>query len=875
MGLFDYLSSLFRGSRQESEAEHEEAVRAAFKARCKHFKALLSANKRALGAMANLEDAMRGERFFNMSFVRGQCTTMVTNVFNMVRHLNALSDNAHAGLRDQLKIIQKPIGEILAPKQVESNLPLVLPIEQANFAQVFEVGGKMASLGEAKRSFGQNIPSGFVITSAGFRYFMNETGLQDEVNRRFQMMDQASLANMFSTSAVIRAQIEQTFVPEKLAQAIQEKVAGVVRELGQNAGNARFAVRSSAVGEDSLGVSFAGQFSSELNVTADGVLAAFRRVVASKYGVSALSYRYRRGIADEDMPMSVGVIAMVDAVCGGVAYSVDPLRKNGPVVINAVWGLPKTVVDGTAAIDTFAVNRDVPMTITERTIGEKREKTICSPTEGLCTVPLEAHEVSAPCLGDEQIIEVANVAVGMEVFYGVPQDIEWAYTRDGRFVLLQSRPLLDAEMDSHRIEPYMGTARLLASGGVCVSPGGASGPVHLVRREDDLLTFPQGGVLVVENAHAHWASVLGRACAVLTEYGGAAGHLASVAREYGVPALFGVEGACGLAENGQIVSVDADNRRVLEGEVENLTPAVKPRKLFVGSPVHKLLGRVVSHIVPLNLLNPESSEFVPSSCRTLHDIIRYCHEKSVEEMFRVDESIFAERCGRQLKYNGAALQYFVVNIDHGFCSPAQGRYISLEEICCKPMLAIWEGMVAVPWSLPQGSGARGFMSIVSESACNPELEITNPSMRLTRNYFLVDRDYCSLQASFGYHFCAVEAQAGEDAHENFVSFHFKGGAANLGRRKQRISALSDVLSECGFIVDVKEDTLSAMAEELSAKDAHVLLRILGYLIIHSRQIDATLHNRELREAFADTLRTGIAQVRGTDNAAETIAETTS
>ena len=868
MGFVDYLSSLFGSSRQEAANEHEKAVRAAFKARCKHFKSLLAANKRALAAMANLEDAMRGERFFNMSFVRGQCTVMVTNVFNMVRHLNALSDNAHAGLGEQLKIIQKPIGEILSPKQVESNLPLVLPIEQANFAQVFEVGGKMASLGEAKRSFGQNIPSGFVISAAGFRYFMSETGLQDEVNRRFLMMDQANLENMFSTSAAIRAKIEQTPVPEALERAVADMVARITAKEGQNSDSVRFAVRSSAVGEDSLGASFAGQFSSELNVTADGILAAFRRVVASKYGVSALSYRYRRGIADEDMPMSVGVIAMIDAVCGGVAYSVDPLHKNGPVVINAVWGLPKTVVDGTAAIDTFTVNRDVPMTIVERTIGVKHEKTVCLPTQGLTTVPLEEHEVSAPCLTDDQIFEVAKVAVGMEVFYGVPQDIEWAYTRDGQFVLLQSRPLLDAEVGSHSIKPYTGAAKILASGGVCVSPGGASGPAHIVRREDDLFSFPQGGVLVVENAHAHWASVLGRACAVLSEYGGAAGHLASVAREYGVPALFGLEGACGLAENGQKISVDADNCRVLEGEVENLTPAVKPRKLFAGSPVHKLLGRVVPHIVPLNLLNPESPDFVPSSCRTLHDIIRYCHEKSVEEMFRVDESIFAERCGRQLKYNGAALQYFVVNIDQGFCSPVQSRYISLEDICCKPMLAIWEGMIAVPWSLPQSTGARGFLSIVSESACNPELEVTNPSMRLTRNYFLVDRHYCSLQASFGYHFCAVEAQAGEDAHENFVSLHFKGGAANLARRKQRIAALADVLSECGFIVDVKEDTLSAMAEELTAKDAHVLLRILGYLIIHSRQIDATLHNKELREAFADTLRLGIAQVKGPENAEE-------
>ena len=158
------------------------------------------------------------------------------------------------------------------------------------------------------------------------------------------------------------------------------------------------------------------------------------------------------------------------------------------------------------------------------------------------------------------------------------------------------------------------------------------------------------------------------------------------------------------------------------------------------------------------------------------------------------------------------------------------------------------------------AGARGFLAVVAESASNPELEITSASTRMTRNYFLVDREYCNLQASFGYHFCTVEAQAGEEEQENYVNFHFKGGAANRARRLLRINALADVLSENGFIVEVKEDTLSARAEELSASEVLELLNILGYLLIHTRQMDAALNGEDSRVAFADTLRKGIAQV---------------
>ncbi|MDL2316930.1 phosphoenolpyruvate synthase [Desulfovibrio sp. OttesenSCG-928-A18] len=857
MGIFDAVSALFRGERRSSEqGKQEEELRRAFKTRCSHFRSLLSANKRALATMATLEEAMQGQRLFSMSFVRANCTTLIAAVFNMVRHLDALSGGAYPELLDRLKDIQQKIDCIISPKNEPVSGPLVLPMEAIGIELAHEVGAKMASLGEARQSLGRTIPKGFVITASGFKRFIEANKLQEEINRRMQITDLAKLDAVFALSSSLQQLIITSPVPDDLERAIMEQYEA----MADSGPEPRLAVRSSAIGEDAIGTSFAGQYRSELNVTRDSLLDTYKEVVASKYGVTAMTYRVNRGISDDEVPMCVGCLEMIPATAGGVAYSMDPMGREAGVVINSAPGLPGAVVDGSVDVDVFRVSREKPRRILHRHVPLKRFRLECSPDEGVLKRPLDDADASAPSLDDEQILQVAKCALEFEDLYDQPQDVEWAFAPDGGLVVLQSRPLSGMEEALEGACVPEGTV-VLAEGGICASPGVGAGPVFVVRRDADMLRFPPGAVLVVEQAHARWAPILNRASALVAEFGGAAGHLASVAREFRAPALFGVENALRLLAAEQEVTVDADARRVLQGRVEEvLAHKREPRVSFAGSPVHAVLAKTVHHIVPLHLLHPESPTFSPAFCETLHDITRFCHEKAVEEMFRMDESLFCGRCGKQLKYKGGKLQYYVVDIENGFCEPVPGKYIEMEQICCPPMHALWEGMIAIPWAGPVGTTARGFLALVAESAGNPDLEVTRASDRMLRNYFLVDREYCNLQASFGYHFCTVEAQAGKADQENYVNFHFKGGAANIARRLMRVNAIADVLAENGFIVEVKEDALSARAEELSAREVLELLLILGYLIIHTRQMDAAMGGEDSRTAFADTLRKGIAQV---------------
>jgi pyruvate,water dikinase len=851
-GFLRALGRLFGGSTPEPASPAElEALRAAYRERCESFRRLLAANNAALDIMASMEEALRGLKPFGMTFVRGQCARVAANVFQIVRQLSLLTHGRYDALFDRLKEIQARIAPHLAPRAGQVRGPLVLPLEQTGVDLADEVGGKVASLGEVARRLGRRIPPGFAVTASGYQRFMAAADLQPEIDRRIQAADASRLDQVFALSSALRTLILAAPLPQDLEQAI----LAAYRDLeARTHPGVRVALRSSAVGEDALGASFAGQYHTELNVPAEEVLGTYKEIVASKYGVTAMTYRLTRGIPDEDVAMCVGCMAMVGAKAGGVAYSRDPLDiRAGRVVINSVAGLPKAVVDGSFDPDVFVVERGEPLRLARAEIVAKPRKYVCDPAQGIELVDAPEDEAVLPSLSEAQALEVAALAVALEDFYGLPQDLEFALALDGGLVLLQSRPLHRSEAAQAAAQDGPAGPDVLASGGAAASPGVGCGPVFAVRKDADALRFPEGAVLVAAQAHPRWAPLLSRAAAVVCEAGSTAGHLANVAREYGVPALLGVAGALEkLAQAGE-VTVDADNRRVHAGRVEALLenrPA--PRNLMEGSPVHAALAAACEHIVPLHLVDPDAPEFAPGHCATLHDITRFCHEMSVREMYLAGGEGL-EGFSKQLTSGKSRLKYWVIDLEDGFTGPVAGRFVDIGQIASGPMLALWRGMVAVPWAGPPAADAKGFLSIVAGAASNPELDPTMATTFAVKNYFMISKDFCNLQSRFGFHFCTVEAQAGDDPQENYVSFQFKGGAADLMRRVRRARLVAELLEERGFRVEVREDALFARLEGLDRKDTLDRVAVLGYVVIHTRQLDMAMANDGLIASLRDKM----------------------
>jgi pyruvate,water dikinase len=838
-GLFKKIFS----RRPGAEPDEVDALRLEFRERYHNFKLLLSANSKALEIMGEIEEALRGDRPFGMTFVRAACTSISVNVFAMIRSLDKLAPGRYTGLFQPFEEIQQRIDETLTRKTIPTDERLVIDLGQVTKEMADVAGSKMANLGELKTALGLAVPPGFVVTASGYRRFIAHNDLQAEIDRRMQVAESDDIENLFSLSAEIQQMIIRAEVPPDLVEAVRSAWAGIERESGKSV---TVALRSSALGEDAAGSSFAGQYRSELNVGADTVLQAYKEVLASKYSLQAIRYRLTRGFRDEDIAMCVGGLVMVDAAAGGVIYSRNPVDlRDDSIFINSSWGLPKAVVDGSDACDLFVVSRQPSMRVAREEIRVKERKFVCYPEEGVCRLDLTGEERALPSLTADQAIALAELAIGLERHYGGPQDIEWALDADGRVFVLQCRPLQQKPLPEPKPKAPEDAPdeTVIIRGGVTASPGAAAGPAFIADKAADVLAFPPGGVLVIRQALPHWASLLSSAAAVVSEKGGFAGHLANVAREFEVPALFGAPDATRLLKTGDWVTVDADGLAVHRGRVDALlTPAAPRRGFMQGSPVYEVLAEAGRLIVPLNLLDPEAAEFTPSRCRTLHDITRFIHEKSVHEMFNFGrDHNFSERSSKQLHYR-VPMQWWILNLDDGFTEEISGKYVTLEQIACIPMLAFWKGFVAIPWEGPPAMDGKGMLSVMFRATTNQALTVGAKSRYAERNYFMISRYYCSLSQRLGFHFSTLEALVSERTPENYVSFQFKGGAADFERRLGRVHFIAEILEPIGFRVEIREDHLLSRIEGQDAAYMLKRIEILGYLALHTRQMDMVMAN---------------------------------
>jgi pyruvate,water dikinase len=852
--FFKAVRQFLSGAEPPLPAEGVARLRAAFQARYHQFKLLLNANNKALEAMARLEQARRATEPFGMPFIRANATDVSVNVAQIIRALDSLAPGKYTSLWKRLREIQRQLEGALAAPSLPETHALVLPLAVIHGGLAGQVGGKMANLGEVASRLGLAVPAGFVVTAQGYARFMAHNDLQAEIDRLLQAGG-ADLEGTLELSTNIQQRIVQGQVPADLADAISSAYGDLERLQGAGV---RVSVRSSALGEDGAGVSFAGQYRSVLNVSGESLLEVYKKVVASKYNLHAMLYRLARGIRDEEVAMCVGCCVMIEARSGGVAYSQGPAGDDEAVVVASVWGLPQAVVDGGAPCDTYRLTRSEHPTLLETRVAQKRERLACFPEEGVQRVPLPDELANVPSLDESQAMAVASLALRLERHYGGPQDIEWAIDEHGQLHLLQCRPLHRAAGTEHTID--IADVPLVA-GGVTASPGAAAGPVFVAQRNADLLRFPAGAVLVATQAAPAWGALVGRAVAVVTEQGSVTSHLASVAREFGVPALFGVHDATTRLAPGTLVTVDASGPGVYAGRVEALLAAHRAiPPALAGTPVHRVLEHVLSIVSPLNLLDPDGPDFRPSQCRTLHDITRFAHETSVREMFSFarDQSP-SERSSKQLVVD-VPMQLWLLDLDDGLRAPATGRYVHIEDVVSVPMLALWEGMHAVPWEGPPPVDTKGFMSVMFQATANPALEPATRSDYADKNYFMVARNFCSLQSRFGFHFSTVEALVGERPTENYASFSFKGGAADLRRRLQRIALVADILREHGFVVEIVEDALRARLEGLEADAMCQKLGILGFLIVHTRQLDMVMANEASAAACREKLRAGISEL---------------
>jgi len=566
-----------------------------------HFQTLLQAHQKVMEIIADLGEKSGGDYVFDRKYLVDQVHQLEDLLLRLVKDLNLISGNRHMALYAALDRILLPLeAELRGRLSLTEEMPYVVELSLAPLDLPELLGGKAEILVEISRRLNLPVPDGFVITTRAFRRFMEHNHLYERIH---------ALLVAWTSGELDLTQVSRQIQYAILAGVMPQEVAREIRQQAQT--RPFWAVRSSAFGEDEE-LSFAGLHESFLQVPRSGVLEAVKKVWVSLYSPEALSYRQRMRLLGEEAAMAVLCQEVINSRASGVVHSLDVRSlDNDRLVIYAYPGLGRTVAQGLANLDRFVVERHPPFHIKESEVALKEKCWRPAAAGGEEEVALSQEDRRRPALEEKDLETLARWSQTLERYFKRPQETEWALDEAGRLWILQSRRLAAPQTvklpDIRQVCSHYPV--LIREQGAVAHAGVGAGPVFVVSSDQELESFPEGAVLVTRYTAPWLAPAVPKAVAIVAEQGSPAGHLATIAREFRVPTLVGVENAPALLPQGQEVTVDTHNREF------------------------RLLRRILKRIAPLYLTDPLlDPNFSPEGCRTVHDVVRFVHEKAVQEL---------------------------------------------------------------------------------------------------------------------------------------------------------------------------------------------------------------------------------------------------
>lgn len=814
-----------------------------FEVKYRAFQEQLEQNNRVLELMADLEEKCSGEYLFDRQYIESRLAEISSGVDRIIESLNVLSRGRYRQLPAIHAEIQNKVREAVAHKRRIPPSDICIPLTGLAADMALVAGGKMANLGEMRNRLGLPVPDGFSITTHAFKRFLEHNVLAEKIVSHLSATDSIALESINGLSLAVQEMIRKAEVPDDVRSAVREALDRL--RTGEE-GPLMTAVRSSAVLEDGA-FSFAGQYSSYLNVPEDRVLERYKEVLASLFSPQAVFYYKTKRFCEDELIMAVGVLRMVPAAAGGVLYTKDP---NDPdkdrALINAVFGLGLAAVDGTVHPDTCVVSL-ADGVIRDRTTAEHGSMYVCSPG-GIESVPVPREQDGMDCLTQEQVHELCRMGSLIEKHYGGPQDIEWAADGNGRIFILQCRPLrVSNPADADRSVPRRIEGRgILLDSGVIACKGIGFGRAFVLKNEDDLKDFPEGAVLVARHTSTRFVTIMNRAAAIITDVGGVAGHMASLAREYRVPTIVDTGTATAAINSGREITVDAVNCTVYDGLVEELRPyGKKKNEPFKDTHLFMTLEKALQWVAPLNLTDPDAADFKPESCKTVHDITRFSHEKSMAEMFSIGDA-YDERSRTITLRAGIPVQAHLYDIAGGV-TPGL-RSATSADILSVPFRAFLRGMKGMKWPEPRPADVKGFLGMIAHTAEMSEEEIRKTA---EKSFAVVSANYMNFSIRLGYHFSQVEAYVGENLNDNYIKFFFSGGGAVRDRRLRRVRLIREILTSMDFRITVSEDVMRAELLKYRRPAIESRLEVMGKLTAYTKQLDMTLFNNAITDWYIE------------------------
>lgn len=396
-----------------------------------------------------------------------------------------------------------------------------------------------ALLGQA----GLPTPGGFCLGADAYRRQLEEAGLTGFA-RKIVDLDPAAARNLVSDIRI--ALFDGDIVPD-----VRKPLLDAWWAMTERTG-ALTAVRSSALMEDTHGSNFAGQFESFLGLDSErDFVTAVKACWAALWSPRVLRYMTGHGLHPADTAMAVLVQPLIAAHASGGGISRTP---QGGMTVTATLGLGSAIAQGEVVPDRYDLDR--AGRLVETAAGRKTHSVHChvrgaEPTTGAVTRD-RAHE---PCLDAAAVGELGRMMMRAEELIGGPVEIEWAMDGtgiNGGIKLVQARPLTVAPA----VEPDEIWRRKPGLRGHGSGIGWAAGRACVINCECELSRVAPGDVLVTRVAGPALSQILPRVAGVVAELGGSTSHLASLARERGIPMVLGLLDATKKIPDGAQVGVD-------------------------------------------------------------------------------------------------------------------------------------------------------------------------------------------------------------------------------------------------------------------------------------------------------------------------------
>lgn len=462
----------------------------------------------------------------------------------------------------------------------------IIPFSKLRLKNIPEAGGKNASLGEMFNQLaklGVQVPDGFAVTSAAYRYFLTENNLEKPLTEMLATLDNEKMSNLPKVGSACRKLVTDAKLPKDLVDAISAAYSEFSKT---QKGTFSVAVRSSATAEDLPTASFAGQHDSFLHVEGiEEILDSCHGCYISLFNDRAIKYRVDNGFDHMEVSLSCGIQKMVraDLASSGVAFTLDPESGFRDVVyLTGTWGLGENIVQGAVDPDEFLIFKPTLKTgfdaILKRKTGLKEKTMTYAPKakKGLKTINLDTEKEKALSLvlSDAEVLQLASWCVKIEDHYKEPMDIEWAKDgHDGQIYIVQARP----ETVQSQTTGKIGKTFTLKSKGKEICTGKSvghsivTGRACIINSLSEAEKLRDGDIIIADITNPDWNALLKKAVSIVTNKGGRTSHASIVARELGIPAVVGTVHATETIKDGQNITVscaEVETGRVFDGALE-------------------------------------------------------------------------------------------------------------------------------------------------------------------------------------------------------------------------------------------------------------------------------------------------------------------